>query len=417
MPVEAPAAPPPVKSDPAPKATPIATPPPAEAKDESVFDSLQKYADTEGPTGQPKPAVKSKETAKPAAKKDAAEPVKDKAPPKEPEKKEIEKPAVEDDLLDPKVDAEPKKDAPKPDDTTAEPKKNGWRMYHDEQKAHKATQAEVQRLKEQLTASPKDDPEKVSLKQERDKYAERLKSLEDEIRYVNYEKSPEYLEKWQKPYEETAQSALGEATELKIQLEDGQTRASTPEDFWKVASTPNADDALVLAEQLYGEKKAAYVMQLRARVREAHRAGQKAKEEYRVKGSEREKQTREEHEKSSKAMNERFDTLTAELSDKMLKPDEGDEKANEYLKRGIEIADAAFRSNKPDPERDAKVRTMAADYPRKLYKLKIAQKRIEELESQLAEFQDSEPKEGEVDKTTKDVKEHDIYEGLDALAR
>jgi hypothetical protein len=292
------------------------------------------------------------------------------------------------------------------------------RKAYEELKAkHKLINEELQKAR---TKPPvQDDPEKVTMRETLAQREKRLAEVEDHIRFIDYEKSSEYKEKYHDPYLRTAENATREVQELRVPLADGTVRAATAEDFWSIVHIPNAEDALAAAEKLFGSpSKATFVMEKRGEIRRAWAAGEQAKAEYRKTGIEREKTTQAERERASRESTEKWKTLnekTVEENPELYGSEEGDEEGNALLATGFERADAAFGGQITDLETGKKrpptademiqinseLRNKAAGFDRLAHRNTKLAARIAELEAQVAEYEKSGPSGGEPEGGTK----------------
>jgi len=293
MPVEAPAAPPAITAPAAPAAAP-------KSAMDLAFAALDAKEDHGGDGPQPEPRresetpVAAKPADKPAEK--TAEVADANKPPEKPKDFNADDPVG--DETDRKVDNKiPDKPAEKVGDGKPKEKHSLGYLYREKEKeaAQLAQERDTLRKEIELLKSkpvtPADDPEKKQL-------SERLQELEDHIRFVDYTKSKEYLEHYQKPYEETASAAVSRATQLKVTNEDGSKRNMTPDEFWQIVHIGDEDDALAAAEKLFGEGslKAQNVIERRNEIIRAHNAAESAKEKYKKEGAERSKKAQEQWE-------------------------------------------------------------------------------------------------------------------------
>jgi len=225
-------------------------------------------------------------------------------------------------------------------------------------------------------------------------------ALKEEIRFVNYQKHPEFIEKFQKPYLESWNKAIAEISQLNIVTEDGQTRKATANDFLALANAP-LDQLDALAEEWF-PKSAARVIRHVERIRDLAEAQDQALAEARKGAGEREKVQTEQQKQQSEAIAKAYTQSSVELTQKYPKwfaPDETDPAGNELLKKGFEYADSVFTNNGSlNPEQKAKrlavVRAKAANHDRLASRLKAATKRIKDLEADLEAYEKSEPAAG-----------------------
>lgn len=311
---------------------------------------------------------------------------------------------------------EPEEDKPvepvKSEETEAEPEKQAETKpvkaaelrvaYEKSKETLKAKDAEIAKLQTELKtakSAPVDDPEKKVLLEKFEAAEKRRSELEKEIAFVAYHKSKEFVDKYQKPYEEAWTKAVAELAELSIENEDGTSRTATSHDLLTLANLP-LGEARKRANQMFGDA-ADDVMAHRRKIRELSDAQTKALDDAK-KNSET---VTKENQTQALQQQERIKTLWAdenkawqEKFPRWFKPEDGDEEGNALLAKGYEMADAAF-SNQGTPEErvklHAQLRNKAAAFPKLALHLKKARTRIKELETALAAYEDSEPAAGE----------------------
>lgn len=375
-------------------------PPPVEAKPSpetpEVFQQLDKMVEVKDPP---------KEVPKDAPKELPKDPPKDlKESPKDPAK-EKNQPA-------PKGE-KPKVEKPKEFQLLDEipPNSPQWfRTHYDKAKGEiKRLQAELAKPKPQ---TPVEDPEKNQIRETLTQREKRLQELEDEIRYVDYSKSEEYKTKYHEPYVQAWNNALAEVKQLTVRNADGGERAATSEDFERLISIANPNEALRTAGELFGDPaKAAFVMTQIGTVKHAIRVAQGALNDYRTKGVERAKAQQEQYERTSKETTAKWRQLNEQTiaeNPEIYQPDEGDDEGNELLAKGFERADAAFGGHITDPETKQKraptpdemiainseIRNKAGAFDRVFHRLTKQLARVAELEQQIAEYEKSSPGNG-----------------------
>jgi hypothetical protein len=341
----------------------------------------------DGETGKPIKAPETKPPEKPAETK----PPETKPPEQKAEEKPPEKPAT----TEKPAEQPPAKPGEKP---TTSP----WKLL-DGFKSRVATlEAENLELKNRLSAAAEAD--KIA---ERAKAAEaRATELEQEIAYVNYAKSQEFQEKYQKPYEDAWKKAVAELAELEVTGEDGSTRKASAEDLLALANMP-LGQARKLANQLFGEA-ADDVMAHRRRIRDLSDAQGKALEEAKTKGLERQKQTFESAKTLQAEVTKLWQQVNAEDASKydFLKPKEGDDEWNAKLEKAKSLVDRAFGESATDPKltaeqraevirRHAAVRNRAIAYSALKLENTRLKAQLAEKEKALGEFQASVPGNGE----------------------
>lgn len=239
---------------------------------------------------------------------------------------------------------------------------------------------------------------------------QRNKELEDEIRYVNYEKSTEFKEKFEAPYRSAWNRATAELAEIAVKdNQTGETRAATAQDLLVLVNLP-LGQARGVANEVFGEF-ADDMMAHRKEIKTLFDAQRNALEEARTKGAEREK-TVSEHNQAAmqeirKSVKDYWDQETAALLEDpkvghLFKEKEGDEEWNTSLKKGYALVDKSFNENPNDPrltpkqrqeivKRHAAFRNRAAGWGplKRAYDKQSA--RLAELEKKLAEVADTTP--------------------------
>lgn len=259
-----------------------------------------------------------------------------------------------------------------------------------------------QQVREFQQVKPTEDP-RLKTYQERLEAAEkRREELETEMRYSAYERSPEYLDKYQKPFEEAYQWGRQSVARLKVLQEDGATRPATPEDFDKIMLIPDDGDAVDVAEAMFGNK-AKIVLDHRWEMKKLDASRYRAIEDFKKQGSERHQKMTETETRQREQIGRMWGELNNEAAErfpKYFKAEEGDEDGNKLLEEGYKLADQAFSSgNGMPPEQlvriHASIRNRAAAFTREVYRNSKLTERVSELEKQLAEYQASEPGPGE----------------------
>lgn len=280
--------------------------------------------------------------------------------------------------------------------------------YEKSKETIKAKDAEIAKLKtdiESAKTKPVDDPERKALATKFEASEKRRQELEKELQFVAYQKSDEFVTKYQKPFEEAWQKAATELAEFQIELEDGTMRQATTNDMMALTQMPTKE-AWERAKAMFGDA-AAEMMAHRRRIRDLADSQQKAIDEAQKNGAERVKtiqtQSLQQHERIGKLWQDE-NKVWAEKFPNWFKPQEGDEQGNALLAKGYELADAAFSSKGKDgvkktPEEmvkiHAEVRNKAAAFPKLALKLKTARARIKELEKTVADYEASAPPAGE----------------------
>lgn len=293
-------------------------------------------------------------------------------------------------------------------DTGKSARKTPWQLVHQ-------YEAEISTLKKDLETarggSPKDHPEFKALQERAEAAQKRADELENRIRFVSYKDSQEFKDKYEKPYVDawiTGRQRVAGMTVI-TDPETGESRKGTPEDFDTLMKIVSDDAAAEFAAEHFGNR-ASSVMYHREKVQELSGQADRAVEEYRTKGSEQEKQAREQAETFNKTVSTEVGKLwnegingASEKYPQWSKPVEGDEKGNQLLARGLEMANKAFASfNVFDPKLSKEQRSemvrlhtalfnKAAWFDRLAYQKQAVDKENAELKKQLEEFKASAP--------------------------
>jgi hypothetical protein len=308
---------------------------------------------------------------------------------------------------------------PKPAEPEPPKQKRPWEIVREKEKEIAGLNEKYNRVEKELTelksrpATPANDPEKERL-------SKRLNELEDEIRYVNYEKSTEFTEKFHQPYINLAKSLTAEATELIVEDGNGGGRQLTPQEFWAIVGKSTLNEAMSAARVIFPDDstKATYLVNKRTEIKRSWDAMEQAKSEFKVKGAEREKEMltkrQQEEAKQAEAVKQKAEKWRA-LNDAAIKNErlkdffvaaEDDPKGKELLTKGFKEADLAFNQGQPvdgqgEPMKEddlielwSGVRNKAGAFNYVAYRYRLANSRIAELEKELAEFKTSEPKGG-----------------------
>lgn len=256
----------------------------------------------------------------------------------------------------------------------------------------------VQKLEAELNElRNKPAPDNTQVTQRMTQMEKENAALREEIRYVNYQKHPEFAEKYEKPYNEAWTKAVSEVTQLSMETEDGSRRKATSNDLLALANAP-LDQIDDLAEKWFG-KSAPRVIRHIEKVRDLADAQQHALAEAKKGAGDREKQMMEQAQKQNESVAKAYSETNTELTKKYpnwFAPIEGDEAGTTALNKGYEYADSVFGGNgNLTPEQKVKrlaiIRGKAANHDRLAIQLKARNARIAELEASLAEYEKSTP--------------------------
>lgn len=307
---------------------------------------------------------------------------------------------------EPEVAETPVVEAAKPGEAPVDKKKvNPWKLVDE----HKAGRAKAeQELVELKKLVPNEAVRKQELA-ELEAARKELKEYQDEIRYVNYAKSPEFKEKYQKPYEQAWAKAMSELKEITVEDVNGDQRQVTANDMLELVNAP-LGRARELADTMFGSF-ANDVMGHRKEIKNLFEAQASALEEARTKGEEREKSFAEQNKSQTEAIHRQIadhwekakaSALEDENIGRFLKPIEGNQDHNHRLAKATELVERALKENPLDfklqPEervsivkRHAALRNRAIAYGPLLHDNKTKDARIAELETKLKQYESSTP--------------------------
>lgn len=283
--------------------------------------------------------------------------------------------------------------------------------YENLKREHKALQAEHERIRK----APQDNGRVKQLEELLDSERAARKKAEDVLKVKAYEEHPEFVDKWQKPMDNAWSLAHNDITQLTVVEKKNEmdeiirpSRPATAEDFNEIAVTQDTKKANALARELFGDD-ANVAIDHRNRIRMLWNARNQALKEHRDNLDKYEKEqsearTRQEQEQSerAKAQAETFKKLVDEgvkAHPELFTPTEGDDESASILQRGQVVADSLFSGVNPKTGRPytpdglvkfhAFVRNAVAAHGHILHKLKAAETKVAELESDLAEYKQS----------------------------
>jgi hypothetical protein len=342
-------------------------------------------------------------------------------PPKPAAKPEVEAQAKPGDVAPPKPDEKPpvKPDEPPAETETRYLKTADVRTRYDALKKEKATVLEPKiqqleaRIKEIEAKAPEDTKplvEKLTATEKRNA------ELEQQIQFVDYEKSSDYQTKYYQPFLEEWTEAVGTFGQLTIkeQIPDGvdemdqpkfriQTRQATADDLEKLANMP-LSEMYEKVDELFGKASADVIGHIR-NVKKLSSAMEKAKAKARKQSGEwsqqREIQTKQQRQHQVDLWTQ-FNKEIAERFAKLFGPEEGDTEGNALLAKGFATADILFgigQHAKPQtPEEQvqfhAMMRNKIANHDRIARRLKVAQTELAETKAALEAYEKSEPPAG-----------------------
>lgn len=300
--------------------------------------------------------------------------------------------------------------------------------YTEQNKVLTSVRTELTAAKAKLAqlegAKPEEHPAFKTLTEQNQAHQKRIQELEEELKYTSYERTQEYQEKYQQPFEDAYNAGRELVASLKaIADEEGNTRPGTADDFDRIMMVSDENDAADMATALFGTR-AMLVMAARMEVKRLNSAKFKAVENYRKSGSEREKKRTEQAAAEAKTAGERAqqrvatfrklnEAILAERAEHMT-PAENDEAEAKLVKSEEALASLAFgvitQEQMDDlppkvkekivngrlPEEEvvklhSAMWTKASRYGLQERRVKALKARVSELETELAEYRESEP--------------------------
>ncbi len=302
---------------------------------------------------------------------------------------------------------------------------------HDLRKEYRRLHKSLQEREGELTSlrsKAESSPVHAAIMEENKAMKKRLEEVEGELRYVDYTKSAEFKEKFERPYQEAYGDALEEVKELRVNLDDGSTRPATEADFQRII-TAETQDVRKLANDLFGEA-ANDVLAARRRLIELNRNANRESKKYREQAAERERQktlkTAEEKENMERLWNKANDSIKEKYPE-YFGHVEGDDEYNKELDAGYAIVDKAHQPNLPLEEKVARLaalRHRAAAFRAQVLLTKRQKERIAELEKVVQEYEESAPAGGKGGSETARVAQNGDADGyinadaeIEALAK
>lgn len=392
----------------APKAGPTAIPvgamptPPTSAPNEpaatidplSGFDRYAKPAEEGLVPHSPKPQPQQKQPEQPKAE----EPEQDKEEPKPETAPEDDDDSLGDDTkATPKP--EPKEEAP----VEGKGKKvSPWKLVEEHKSARLKAETEVAELRKLI---PNEAEAKSS--QERFKSLEaQNKELLEHLRHLDYQKHPEFLDKYEKPYNDKWNSIMRRLNGVKLKDAEGNARDVQPSDIVRLG-TLTADQVIEQAESQFGKLGnwvAERVEELKTLQESKFAALDNAKKDAAKLAEQWESQNNE----INKFLKDTYTKSLTEIEQhskygQYFKMKEGDDEFNSKLEGGTKFVDENWQKDPRDPsltqEQRAKiVKSHAAirNRARAFSVLNLTVQRqeaeIARLNSELAQFKSSEPK-------------------------
>ena len=298
----------------------------------------------------------------------------------------------------------PSPSAPTTDDKA---KKNTWKLVDEWKAKYGSLEAEYAKAKQTSLAE-----------QERKDYLTKLESaqkraddLENEIRYVNYEKSQEFQTKYEEPYKKAWARAGKELSEIPLKTAEGE-RPATIQDLAEIVNLP-LGRARAVADEAFGpfaDDIMGYRKEILGLLESKNAALEDAKKNSIQRDKDREAQQQRLTGEIASHIKETWEKANQEfLNDEkygpQFKPIEGDQEGNTRLAKGFELVDRAFNENPNNPNltpeerakivrRHAAVRNRAASWGRLHANYDKAMTELAALKKELEQYKASAPSTG-----------------------
>jgi hypothetical protein len=215
------------------------------------------------------------------------------------------------------------------------------------------------RLKEEAEALRKATPKSVkveetaeykTLLQEAAQIKEQHAKLSDEIRYLDYTKSPEFQEKHVQPIQSAFEAAADTFATLQVTTADGETRAATDDDVRDFLRLNNPQARIKKAREMFGDA-AHFAMEAVRPVQEAFARRDADLKTFREKGAEIQKQRDVQRAETVKQYQQRFDETfqeitsgVPELYDQLPETEPDAAEFNTRLVKAKQLVNIAFRN-------------------------------------------------------------------------
>lgn len=293
------------------------------------------------------------------------------------------------------------------DDKTKKEKVNPWKLLEEHKQARaKAEQDLVEARK--LASNPEQRKAEI---EEITALKKRNEELEKHMQFVDYQKSDEFITKYEKPYKDQWKSSMRDLKGVTVETDEG-SRDITAGDLVGLVnmSTVQARQA---ARDMFGDF-ADDVMAERNKIRSAWDAQQNALEEAKTKGvaagAQAMKANKEQFEKINGDVRNYYETASSGLLKdtrhaEFITEKDGDAKHNEILTKSKQFVDEAFSQNPMDPtlsEKDrqtivkkhAALRYRAVGYGIARHQLMLERAAHAETKRKLAEYEGTVPNRG-----------------------
>lgn len=257
--------------------------------------------------------------------------------------------------------------------------------------------SEVGRLRAKISDYEKKGLDTTALSERLTTAENENRTLQAQIRALKREASPEFKEKYEKPFHQQAEFAKRIIEQLEVTEGEGQQpRRATWNDFVSLYNMPY-NKAVTLAKQLFGDASAVVVQHLTNLQQLDFTRSQALKEE-------QERWQQSEHEEVARAAREKefvqstYTSVNKDIAERhpdWYLEDPKDPEGNALLKEGYALVDSQPSTVQEKIVRDAHIRLKAAAFPRLVHRLSRLQEQLEDANAKIAELQGSAPGAGQ----------------------
>lgn len=296
--------------------------------------------------------------------------------------------------LAPEPVKEPQKEPAKPSDPPkpADPKQLRERLAVVERERDDST-AQIAELKRKIIDFEKRGKDTTALSEQLAKEQKEKEELHAQIRALKRESSPEFKDRYEKPFSQHAEFAKRFVEQLTVIDEAGQPmRQAKWDDFIELYRLPYGK-AYEAAKRLFGDA-ASSVMQHWNDLQKLDFQRSEALKEEQARWQEREKEDAAKQVQQREFIDKNWARLNKDISERhpeFFMDDPNDKDGNALLAEGFALVDAQPSSLEEHMLKDAHVRLQAAAFPRLVHRITKLQEQLEEKDAIIAELRGSAP--------------------------
>lgn len=272
-------------------------------------------------------------------------------------------------------------------------------QYEKTQGELKATKGQIAEMERKLAEAERRGKDTTALSERLATMEKERAELQGELRALRQESSPEFKEKWDKPFNVAAEYAKRDIEALTVYDEnDNPVRQANWDDFAQLYRMPKGK-AIGLAKQMFGADQAGIVISHITDLQRLEFNKNQALQEERANFSKREQEQAARQAQEREAVQRMWTEVNKDISEKhpeWYQPDPQDEEGNALLDEGYKLVDSALSNRNAMTLQqkvvlDANIRHRAAAFTRAQHQLTRARDRIAELEAIVAGKKASEP--------------------------